>query len=124
MIKIKITKEIIKLIPFFLIKNDEEKNCITISNDLQFNLGSHLLEDMAFILGKIDKAIPNTQNDADGRAFDDNTEEELLTIYNYIKDNLIYIEQIIHQYSVKGGVTEGVYEANPKDYIWLKVNTI
>lgn len=119
--KITLTEDHIKLIPFFFVQEFGD-NEIGVTKEQLFNLGSHLLEDMAMILGLSDKAIKNTTYDADGRAFDDETEQYMLELYNYIVDNLYYIELIIHQFAVKGGVTVGTYKALDNELFWEKVS--
>lgn len=119
--KITLTEDHIKLIPFFFIQEFGD-NEIGVTKEQLFNLGSHLLEDMAMILGLSDKAINNTSYDADGRAFDDETEKYMLDLYNYIVDNLYYIELIIHQFVIKGGITAGTYKALDNELFWEKVS--
>ena len=85
--KITLTKDHLKLIPFFFIQENDDEN-VCISKEQLFNLGSHLLEDMAMILGMEDKAIPNTSENEFGRAFDDETEAYLLDLHNYLITNL------------------------------------
>ena len=76
-IQLQLTKNHLKLIPFFFIQElDDDK--IGVDKNIMFNMGSHLLEDMAIILGLEDKAIKNSQFDAEGRAFDDETEKYML----------------------------------------------
>ena len=98
-----LTQDHLKLIPFFFIQEDDDEN-IKIEKDHMFNLGSHLLEDISMVLGLQDKAIKGTENDPNGRAFDDKTEEYMLEVFNYIKDNLYYIESLIHQYAIDGEI--------------------
>ena len=40
-----------------------------------------ITEDMALILGLMDKAIPNTEDDPNGRAFEDEAESYMLELY-------------------------------------------
>ncbi len=117
--KIVLTEDHIKLIPMFFIQefNDNE---IGVTREQLFSLGNHLLEDMAIILGLTDKAIPNTKNDADGTAYDDETEQYMLDIFNYISENLFYIESLIHQTVCFGGLTPGTYKCKIEDLIWEK----
>ena len=119
--KITLTEDHIKLIPFFFVQEFGD-NEIGVTKEQLFNIGSHLLEDMAMILGLSDKAINNTSYDADGRAFDDETEKYMLDLYNYIVDNLYYIELIIHQFAIKGGITTGTYKALDNELFWEKVS--
>lgn len=119
--KIKLTEDLLKLITFFYIKEENDNQIIIDKNQL-FNVGSHLLEDMAFILNKTDKAIKNSENHPDGRAFDDETEKYLLSLFDYLSENLYEIETLIHQFIFKGGLTVGTYACSKKDFIWTKLN--
>lgn len=118
-IRLKLNEDHLKLIPFFYINevSDEE---IEISRNNLFNLNNRLLEDISMMLGLYDKAIENTKDDADGRAFDDETTQYMVDIYKYVNDNLYYIETLIHQYVVKGGISVGTYKALDNELIWEK----
>ena len=85
-IKITLTDDHLKLIPMFFVQefNDDE---VGITRKQMFNIGSHLLEDMAIILNLMDKAIPNTEDDPNGRAFEDEAESYMLELYNYLNEN-------------------------------------
>ena len=83
-------------------------------------MNNRLLEDMCMILGLQDKAIPNTENDADGRAFDEETTKYMIDVYEYVMYNLADIETLIHQFVVKGGLTPGVYACLDNELIWKK----
>lgn len=118
-IRLELTKDHLKLIPFFYVQEfDDEK--IGVDKNIMFNMGSHLLEDMAMILGLEDKAIKNTQFDAEGRAFDEETEKYMLSLYDFFNENFYFIETLIYQFVVKGGLTEGVYTALDNELIWKK----
>lgn len=120
-ITLTLTKDHLKLIPFFFVQEfDDEK--VGVDKEIMFNMGCHLLEDMAMILGLEGRAIKNTQNDAEGRAFDEETEKYMLSIFDYINDNFYYIETLIHQFIIKGGLTEGSYKALDNELIWEKIN--
>jgi hypothetical protein len=120
-IKLELTNDHLKLIPFFYTQEVDD-NLVGVDREIMFNMGSHLLEDMAIILGMEDKALKNSENDADGRAFDDETEEYLLSLFDYFNSNLYYIETLIHQFVVKGGLTVGTYQALDNELIWEKIN--
>lgn len=117
--RLTLTKDHLKLIPFFYIQEIEDDE-VTISKEQMFNLGSHLLEDMAIILGLTDKAIPNTSENENGRAFDDETEKYMLSLYEDITNNLHDIETLIHQFVGRGGLEEGTYKALDNELIWTK----
>lgn len=121
LVKITLTEDHLKLIPMLFIQEfgDDE---VGITREQMFNLGSHLLEDMALILGLMDKAIPNTEDDPNGRAFEDDAETYMLGLYEYLNENLFYIETLIHQYACKGGITSGTYKCRVEDLIWEKIS--
>lgn len=121
MIKITLTEDHIKLIPFFFVQEFGD-NEVGVTKEQLFNIGSHLLEDMAMILGLNEKAINNTAYDAEGRAYDDETEKYMLGLYNYIVENLYYIELIIHQFVIKGGISPGTYKALDNELFWEKIS--
>lgn len=118
---ITLNKEHLKLIPFFFIQEIDD-DTVGVTSQQLFNVGSHLLEDIAMILGLDNLALPNTKNDADGRAFPDDVEKHMLELYTYIKNHLFEIETLIHQFACDGGLTEGVYKALDNEMIWEKVS--
>ena len=118
-IRLELTKDHLKLIPFFFVQEfDDEK--VGVDKNIMFNMGSHLLEDMAIILGLENKAIKNTQFDAEGRAFDEETEKYMLSLYDFFNENFYFIETLIHQFVIQGGLTEGIYTALDNELIWKK----
>ena len=122
MIKIiTLTKEHLKLIPFFY-EQEEGDNKIVFDKTHLYNLGSHLLEDLAMILGYNDSAIKGTEEDPDGKAFPDEIEAHMLEVHNYIVDNFFYIESLIHFHVTRGGLTEGEYKCKDNELIWEKVS--
>ena len=42
----------------------------------------------------------------------------ILELCQYIKDNLFYIESLIHFFAFKGGVVPGTYKCKDNDMIW------
>lgn len=117
--KITLTEDHLKLIPMLYVQefNDNE---VGISNEQLFSLGNHLLEDMALILNLTDKSIPNTKYDADGMAFENEAEQYMLDLFNYLTENLFYIESLIHQFVCNGGLTVGTYKCKVEELIWEK----
>lgn len=119
--RITLSSDHLKLIPFLFIQEDGDYN-IMIDKEQIFCLGSQLFEDMSMILGLRDKMIPNTQNDADGMAFDDETESYMKGLYDYLVDNLYDIETLIHQFVVKGGLSVGTYVCKDNEMLWEREN--
>lgn len=119
-IRLKLTKDHLKLIQMIFINNNEDEETVSINKDHMYSLGSHLLEDISYVLGMRDRAIKGTEEDPDGCAFSDEDEKYMLEIHQYIVDNLYYIETLIHQFVTNGGISEGTYKAQDNDLIWSK----
>lgn len=98
---------------------DEKDECLEISKEGYLTITSHLLDDVAMVLGLRDKVIKGTEEDADGGAYPDDVEKRMLDAYNYVKDNLFYIESLLHQMCMEG-VKVGKYKAHDRDLIWEK----
>lgn len=83
--------------------------------------GTYKYEQMALILGFTDKAIKETEEDINGTVYEYDTQKYMVELDKYIKDNLLNIEEIMHQFSLKGGLTEGKYMCRDYQHIWEKV---
>lgn len=119
-VTLELSQEHLKLIPFIHIINERDE-VLEIDKEAMLTIKNTLLEDVSLILGWRDLAIPNTEDDADGRAFPDDVTEKMQSIYNYVKDNLYYIETLIHQFVVSGGITAGTYECDSNSLFWTKI---
>ena len=118
-IKINITEDILKLIPIIFLQ-EEGDNKIVIDKTHMFSIGFSLMEDMAMALGIYDRAIKGTEEDPEGKAFSEEDTNYMLELHKYIVDNLYYIETIIHQYIVKGGLEVATYRAKDNELLWEK----
>ena len=116
--RLNVTEDHLKLIPFILLEDDD--NEVRINKTLVFDIQSTVLDDISLILGIRDRAIENTENDADGRAFSDEDEKYMLGLYHSIVDDLYYWESLIHQYVCRGGIEIGVYKCIDNELIWEK----
>lgn len=117
-INLNLTEDHLKLVSFLLIDNDDDT--VKINKNELLKIQSHVLDDVALILGLKDKAIQGTECDSDGAAYPQEIEDYILSTYNYVKDNLYYIETLLHQF-VTEGVKAGTYKANDADLIWEKI---
>lgn len=110
-----LTDEIIKLVKFFK---------TTQFNDYQYGVDidalyseSHLYDFMALVLDLKDHQIPNTEENPSGAEYDDETTEKLRNLDEYIVTNILYIEEIIHQFC-DVGVKSGKYTCLAYNRIW------
>lgn len=116
--RLNITEDVIKVIPMLFLQQDGD-DVVFYSRKWLFG-GTHVLEDIAMCLGISDHYIKGTEDDADGRAFNEEDTERMLKLNEYISENLFYLESLIHQYIVKGGITVGTYKAKDNELIWEK----
>ena len=117
--RIEVTEDLLKLIPIFYIQVEGD-NKITIDRQQMFCIGNHLLEDMSMALGIFGRAIKGTEDDIEGRAFNEEDTKYMLDLHDYIVKNLYYIETLIHQYAVKGGLQVGTYACKDNEVIWYR----
>ena len=65
-----LTEDHLKLVRFLNIE-DKDDDVLTINKKVMLTMQTHILDDVAMILGLRDKAIKNTEEDADGAAYPD-----------------------------------------------------
>ena len=122
--RIEVTEDLLKVIPIIFVqqkigKTSDEKT-IYIDTTHVFSVGMHLLEDMAMALGIYDRAIKGTEDDPEGKAFNEEDTNYMLSLHKYVVDNLYYIETLIHQFVVKGGLEVGEYYCKDNELIWSR----
>ena len=113
------TEDHLKLVRFLNVE-DESDDVLTINKHVMLTLQTHILDDVATILGYRDKAIKGTEEDPDGSAYPDDVEKYLLDTYHYVSDNLFYIETLLHQRCTQG-IVPGHYKAKDSDLLWERV---
>ena len=111
-----LTEDHLKLVRFLNIE-DKDDDFLKINKKVMLTMQTHILDDVAMILGLRDKAIKNTEEDADGAAYPDDVEKYLLGTYNYVSENIFYIETLLHQH-VMDGIVPGKYKAKDNELIW------
>lgn len=82
--------------------------------------GTYIYEDIAYIVGKMDKVVEGTLEDPDGPKFDEETTQYLDELASFIIDNLSDIEEILHQFCTEGIRTGVAYTCKPNEHIWHK----
>lgn len=84
--------------------------------------GTYKYEQMALILGLTDKAVPGTEEDMEtGTLYEKEAQLYMLELDKYINENLLNIEEILHQFCLKGGLTVGKYVCKDYQHIWHRV---
>jgi hypothetical protein len=113
--RITLTEEILKLASSIKVRDVEIPSEISgntyiaaIENASVYG-GSDLLEDASMILGFYDEHIEGTEENSNGVQFDAETENKIFTLHEFIIENLITIEELIHYWSNKGGLKPGTY---------------
>lgn len=84
--------------------------------------GTYKYEQMALILGLTDKAVPGTEEDMEtGTLYEKEAQLYMMELDKYINENLLNIEEILHQFCLKGGLTVGKYVCKDYQHIWHRV---
>ena len=115
-----LTEDHLKLIRFFNIE-DKDDDFLKINKKVMLTMQTHILDDVAMILGLRDKAIKNTEEDADGAAYPDDVEKYMLDTYKYVSDNMYLIETLLHQ-RVMEGIQVGEYTCKDNELVWKKID--
>lgn len=121
--RIEVTEDLLKVIPIIYLQENVrgiDDKTITIDSNHLYNVGMHLLEDLSMALGIYDHAIKGTEDDPEGRAFNDEDTERMLSLHKYVVENLYYIETLIHQYAANGGLQVGTYRCKDNEMIFEK----
>jgi hypothetical protein len=113
-----LTEDHLKLVRFLNIE-DKHDDVLTINKKVMLTMQTHILDDVAMILGLKDKAIKNTTEDADGAAYPDDVEKYMLDTYHYVSDNMFLIESLLHQ-RVMEGIQPGEYVCKDNEMVWTK----
>ena len=101
-------------------EDTEDEDMVGVDKNQMFS-GAGLIMDLSTILGVYDQALPHTQEDPDGPRFEPEVEQRLLAAYNYVADNLQFIEMLLHQFATEG-LKAGTYRARLDDFLWSKVD--
>ena len=118
MVHLNLNEDHIRLVSFLNIDNDDDRY-LRLDRKVMLSVQSHILDDVAMVLGLRDTAIEGTENDEDGSAYPDDVEQRMLDAYHYVSDNLYYIESLLHQRCTEG-IQPGEYVARESDLIWEK----
>jgi hypothetical protein len=116
-----LTEDHLKLVRFLNIE-DKDDDFLKINKKVMLTMQTHILDDVAMILGLRDKAIKNTEEDADGAAYPDDVEKYMLDTYHYVSDNLYLIETLLHQKVFDGIKQNTEYICKDNEMVWREKN--
>lgn len=126
-LKVTLTEDMIKLISCISFQKYEKVTDETKSHEVSYAIdlnsmygGNFVFEDISRILGLYDKHIEDTEFLSTGPRFPKEIEDYMWETHGYIVENLEYIEQILHQYCYRGGITPGTYTSKNNQLIWNK----
>lgn len=124
--KITLTDDMLKLISNIhygevpsLEDNDTRKN-ITYGIDFNSIYGGSTFEDIAYILGRYDEHIEGTEDNYTGADFPEELKSYMWEMHTYIIDHIQDIEELVHWFANKGGLTAGTYKCKSNERIWIK----
>lgn len=123
-LKITLTEDMLKLISNIhygeVPQLDSKRSTIAYGIDFNALYGGSTLEDVAYILGRYDEHIPGTENDFLGADFPKELKDYMLEMHMYIVDHIQDIEELVHWFSNKGGLTPGTYKCKSNERLWEK----
>lgn len=112
---ITLTDEMLSLISCINIRemdyelDDNETSVIAGIENKSIYGGSDILEDISRAIGCYDKHIAGTEENPSGIQFDEELENKMYDMHEYILENIVDIENLLHFWSNKGGLTSGSY---------------
>lgn len=115
-IKLEINEDIIKLIKNLKFERISDKHWAIDSYNLWG--GTYIWEDMAHILGYEKYVIPHTVENPMGARYEEEYQQKMEKYDGFIIENMVFLEEIIHQFIDKGGVRPGIYTAVDYNRIW------
>jgi len=127
-LKVELTEDILKLVSNIHFQEvplapqpDDKRELITYGIDYgSLYGGSYVFEDISFILGRYDEHIPGTEEDPLGVQFPREFEDYMWDMHTYIIENIDAIEELVHQFCLKGGLQPGVYTCKSNERIWKR----
>lgn len=114
-IRIELTEDILKVIQCIEPKLFDDNKVGVNTKDL-FS-GGYVIEHIARIIGRFDEKIDKTIYDSSGYLFPKETEDYLWDIYNYISQNIYWIELLIHSH-ITEGLKPGLYTCIDREKVW------
>lgn len=125
-VRITLTDDILKVISglrfekFSFSKDSENKRYGWGIDEYGMYGGTYVLEDISILIGRYNEHIPGTEENPLGVEFPEELTNYMWEIHDYIVENLEYIENLIHTYINKGGLTPGTYKCKSNELDWIK----
>ena len=123
--RLTLTEDVIKLIPHLNFTETPTADEIADKRYPRWGIdynsiygGSFLLEDLALILGFHNDMLPESIESPMGFRYPEEIEDRMLAAHRIIIENMKSIEEIIHQFVVKGGIKPGTYKCDNKIRLW------
>ena len=126
-ITLEITEDMIKLISNFQFGDAPDFDGTEQQNgDYSIDInnlygGDITFESIAYVLGRYDEHIDGTEEDPLGAKFPKEFEDYMWQLHGTIVENIRNIEEIVHQFCGRGGVTPGTYVCQSNAHIWKKL---
>lgn len=115
-LKIELNEDLINLIQNFNVRLFNHEKYGVCTND--YLGGTYLYEQMANILGYADKAIPETLENPCGALYEAEYQSKMEKYDDFLANNMLFIEEILHQFCGKGGLKPGIYTTLDRNRIW------
>ena len=112
--RIKLTKEAIDLVTTIKVRETDFNEGIAhyvagIDANSVYG-GSDLLEDVSMAIGVYDQRIAGTEENSCGITFaDKELMDRMFDLHEFVMKHIVDIENLIHYWSNKGGLSEGTY---------------
>lgn len=128
-LRVTLTDDMLKLVsrinftqfPFGDINSWENSQRETLTWGIDINSlygGSFVFEDISYILGRYDEHLEGTENNPLGPVFEKDFEDYMWQMHSYILEHLQDIEELVHQFCIKGGLKPGTYKCKSNERIW------
>ena len=124
-LKVTLTEDMLKLITWIRFnefpKNEDFETKQKVNVGIDFGSlygGSFVFEDVSYILGLYDKHIEGTEFNPMGPEFPKDVEDYMWETHSYIVEHMKDIEDLVHQFVMKGGLVPGTYACKSNERIW------
>lgn len=115
-LKLEINEDIIQLIKNFKFERLTDK--VYGFDTYELWGGPCIWQQMALVLGYHDKVIKETLESPFGPRYEEEYQTKMEEYATFIFENLVFLEEILHQFVDKGGIKPGIYSCIDYIRIW------